>query len=413
MKKTILVLRNEILTAFQSKSFLFFAFGVPLIAVVIVLGISVIKGDAPDAIVEQADSTEAPQLQVEGYVDHSGLVKALHPDVPPGILVAFPDEASALQALDAGQIAAYYVIPSEYVESGDLIYINPGYRPASSDGQSWVMRRTLFANLLGNDAERIARASIPMDLQVKALNPETQQNRDGPLAFFIPYVAMLSFYMVIMISASLLLHSVGNEKKNRVMEVLLLSVSPRQMLTGKIVGLGILGLLQAAIWLGTGYALLRVSGQTLNLPVEFALPPSILVWGIVFFLLGYAVYASLMASLGALAPNPKEASQGVILVIWPLLIPMLFLVVLIENTHGLLATSLSLFPLTAPIAMMTRLAVGGVPPWQPLLSAGLLLATAVLIVRATAGIFHAQILLSGRPVSVRQFYSAFLRRRQG
>ncbi len=413
MKKTILVLRNEILTAFRSKSFLFFAFGVPLIAVVIVLGILVVKGDTPDTSVESADSTERSQLQVEGYVDHSGLIKALDPDIPPGILVAFPDEASALQALNAGQIMAYYVIPSDYIESGELIYINPGYRPASSEGQSWVMHRTLFANLLGNDVGRIARASIPMDLQMNALDPETQQNRDGPLAFFIPYIAMLSLYLVIMISASLLLHSVGSEKKNRVMEVLLLSVSPRQMLTGKIVGLGILGLLQAAVWLGTGYTLLRISGQTLDLPVEFALPPSILVWGLVFFLLGYAVYASLMASLGALAPNPKEASQGVILVIWPLLIPMLFLVVLIENTHGLLATGLSLFPLTAPIAMMTRLAVGGVPPWQPLLSAGLLLATAVFIVRATAGIFHAQILLSGQPVSVRQFYSAFLRRGRG
>jgi ABC-2 type transport system permease protein len=412
MKKMILVLRNEILTAFQSKSFLFFAFGVPLIAVVVVLGISVIKGDAPDAPVEPADSTESTQLQVEGYVDHSGLIQALHPDVPPGVLVAFPDEASARQALDSGQISAYYVIPSDYVESGDLIYIDPGYQPASSEGQSWVMRWTLFVNLLGNDAERIARASTPMDLQVKALDPETQQTRDGPLAFFIPYIAMLSLYLVIMMSASLLLHSVGNEKKNRVMEVLLLSVSPRQMLAGKIVGLGILGLLQAAIWLGTGYGLLRVGGQTLNLPVEFALPPSILVWGIVFFLLGYAVYASLMASLGALAPNPKEASQGVFLVIWPLLIPMLFLVVLIENTHGLFATALSLFPLTAPVAMMTRLAAGGVPTWQPLLSAGLLLATAILIVRATAGIFHAQILLSGQPVTIRQFYSAFLHRRR-
>lgn len=413
MKKTILVLRNEILTAFQSKSFLFFAFGVPVIAVVIVLGFSVIKGNASDAPVEPAGSTETSQLQMEGYVDHSGLVKALHPDVPPGVLVAFPSEAGARQALDAGKIAAYYVIPSDYVESGDLLYINPGYRPSSSEGQSWVMRRTLFANLLGNDAERIARASPPMDLQVRALDPETQQTRDGPLAFFIPYVAMLSLYLVIMMSASLLLHSVGNEKKNRVMEVLLLSVSPRQMLAGKIVGLGILGLLQAAIWLGTGYGLLRVGGQTLDLPVEFALPPSILVWGIVFFLLGYAVYASLMASLGALAPNPKEASQGVILVIWPLLIPMLFLVVLIENTHGPLATALSLFPLTAPIAMMTRLAAGGVPPWQLLLSAGLLLATATFIVRAAAGIFHAQILLSGQPISVRQFYLAFLGRRRG
>ena len=95
--------------------------------------------------------------------------------------------------------------------------------------------------------------------------------------------------------------------------------TPRQMLEGKIVGLGLLGLLQMVIWAGTSYSLLRVSGRTFSLPAGFMLSPTILIWGVVFFSLGYAIYASLMAGLGALVPNLREASQAVFLVIWPLM----------------------------------------------------------------------------------------------
>jgi ABC-2 type transport system permease protein len=414
MNKTLLVLRNEITTAFTRKSFLFTAFGLPVIAALIFLGVSLLKGNAsgaPDTSGGSSGSPDKPELQVEGYIDQSGLITAITSDVPEGILIAYPDQASARQALKAGEIAAYYIIPADYIEKGDLIYINPDYNLASSQGQSWVMRRTIFENLLGNDPERIDRARHAMDVQVNALAPsKVQHDSDGSATFLVPYGTMMIFYFVILMSSTLMLNSVSEEKKNRTMETLLVSISPRQILTGKIFGLGTVGLLQAAIWAGTGYTLLRVGGETFSLPPDFELPISILAWGIVFFLLGYGVYASLMAGMGALVPNLKEASQATILVIWPMLVPMFLFVSLIERTHGVLATGLSLFPLTAPIAMMTRLAVGGVPLWQPLLAAGLLLATVFLIVRAVSRMFHAQILLSGQPFSARRFFAALLRR---
>jgi ABC-2 type transport system permease protein len=98
------------------------------------------------------------------------------------------------------------------------------------------------------------------------------------------------------------------------------------------------------------------------------------------------------------------------MVIWPLILPMVFVVSLIEDTHGALATGFSLFPLTAPVAMVTRLAVGGVPLWQPVLSAALLLITAILTVRAVGAMFHAQTLLSGQSLSIRAYYRALLGR---
>ena len=412
MNKTLLVLRYEVLAVIRRKSFLFGVFGLPLILSLVVLIVSASKGGSSGSSGGgSGGSSNGPELQVEGYVDQSGLIKEISRDVPPGILVAYGDEASARQALKAGEIAAYYVIPADYVEKGDLTYVNPDYHIALDRGQSWVMRRTIFANLLGNDPERIARAGRPMDVQEKALEPSRiQRDDDNPLTFFIPYATMVIFSAVMAMSGGLLLDSVGKEKQNRLTEMLLLSVSPSQLLTGKIVGLGALGLFQTLVWVGTGLTLMRVRGQELNVPPGFEFSASVLAWGLLFFLLGYAVYASQMAGLGALAPNLREASQAVILVIWPLIIPMSLTAIIGKEPHGALATGLSLFPLTAPATMMMRLVSGGVPLWQTLLAAGLLALTAILIVRAVARTFHAQHLLSGQPFSVRRYFGALLGR---
>jgi len=192
------------------------------------------------------------------------------------------------------------------------------------------------------------------------------------------------------------------------MELLMVSVTPRQLLTGKIIGLGLLGLLQTLIWVGTGRLLLARSGQTFSLPEAFQLPPSFLVWGLVFFLLGYAVYASLMAGLGALVPNMREASQATMVVISPLMIPMFLINILISEPHGTVSIIMSLFPLTAPVAMMTRLSAGDVPLWQPVLALVLLAGTAVLVVRSVAGMFRAQALLSGQGFNTKLFFRALV-----
>jgi ABC-2 type transport system permease protein len=407
MKKTVLILRHEVLGALRSKSFLFFAFLVPLLATLVFFGVTYLQSRDAEESGGAGSSPDEPELQVEGFVDEAGLIVGIPADLPADILVRYPDETSAQAALEAGEIDAYYVVPADYVEQGELIYVYPGYRPASSEGQPWVMKWALFTNLLGNDPELVAQASEPMELEEVPLAPEdVGKLKEGPLKFFVPYITMIIFYVVILMSASLLLESVNNEKKNRVMEILLVSVTPQQMLTGKIIGLGLLGLLQTAIWMGTTFTLLTIAGRTPELPAGFELEPAIVVWGIVFFLLGYALYASLMAALGALVPNLRESSQAVIVVIWPLILPMLLIALFIESPNGLVPVLLSLFPLTSPVAMMTRLAAVSVPWWQLLVTVVLLVATVVLIVRGVAGMFRAQTLLSGQTFSARRFYRA-------
>ncbi len=410
MNKTLLVLRHEIITILTRPSFLFAMFGIPVIgALVFFVAGSLNKGGSAQNLLSQLMSS--PQtVTAEGYVDQSGIIREIPATVPPGTLISYPDESSASQALADGKISAYYIISPDYVQTGKITAVRASFNPLGSTGQGSLLEWVLQVNLLGGNTQLASLINGPTHLEQVSLSPAPQREQSNMLTFFLPYIVTMLFYFIILSSASLLLSSVTKEKQNRVIEVLMMSVTPRQLLTGKIVGLGVVGLLQTIAWVGTGRVLLAQSGSVFNLSSAFQLPASFLVWAVVFFLLGYAVYASLMAGLGALVPNMREASQATILVIFPLIIPIFLLSILINDPNGILAVILSLFPLTSPVAMMLRLSAVSVPVWQTGLAAVLLFGTALLVIRSVANMFHAQSLLSGQPFSRKLFFDALLGR---
>ena len=301
-------------------------------------------------------------------------------------------------------------ISPDYLQTGNITAVRANFNPISGTGQGNLLEWVLRVNLLGGNTQLATLINGPTILDQTSLIPAPQREESNLLTFFLPYAVTMIFYFIILSAASLLLSSVTKEKENRVIEILMVSVTPTQLLTGKIIGLGLIGLVQTIVWVGTGRILLAQSSTTFNLSSAFQLPASFLIWALVFFLLGYAVYASLMAGLGALVPNMREASQVTILVIFPLIIPIFLLSILINDPNGMLAIILSLFPFTSPVTMMLRLSAVNVPIWQTLLSAVLLGATAVFIVRAVARMFHAQTLLSGQQFSRKLFINTLLGR---
>lgn len=410
MHKTLTILKNELISLLSRPSFWLTTLGLPLAAVLV---FGVIGGLNRNASASQAVSQIflGPQTpRVEGYVDLSGIIQAVPPTIPPGTFLPYSDEAAARRALEAGEISAYYVVPADYLQRGEIRYIRLDFSPlAANIDQSSPFLFTLQFNLAGRDWMLANLVQEPLEVEEISLAPAPVPDEDNPMTMWVPYTITLLYYILIIGSATLLLNSISKEKENRIMEVLLTSATPRQLLTGKIIGLGLVGLLQTILWGGMAYTLLNLSGRTFNLPSEIHLPPEVLSWGLIFFLLGYAVYASLMAGLGALAPNLREASQVTFVILLPLIVPLFFSNnVFAEEPHGALAIGLSLFPLSAPVAMMARLSVGGVAWWQPPLAALLLAATAVLVVRAVAGMFRAQTLLSGQPVKVKTYLQALM-----
>jgi len=410
MNKTRLVMRQEIINTLTRRSFQLTVFGLPLISFLFFAGISALQRESPDTVSNIFGTSPAGQAVGEGYVDHSGLIRALPEYLPEGTLKAYTGESAARQALEDGEIQAFYLVPADYLDSGAIVYIRPDFNPISAFDQAFVLQDVLRFNLLGGDSQLAAMVQNPLDLKVTVLEGASERDQDNPLSFFIPYAVTMLYYISILTSASYLLSSIAKEKENQVLEILLVTVEPAKLLTGKFIALGLMGLLQNVLWVVTALVLLRLSGRTFALPAVYQLPPEFLFWGIVFYIFGYGLYASQMAGVGALVPNLKEASQATILVIFPMIVPLFFMSILIEDPNGTLAVILSLVPWTAPVTMMLRLASGDVPLWQLLASSVLLAGTAYVILRSVARLFRAQTLLSGQPFNAKVYLNALLGR---
>jgi ABC-2 type transport system permease protein len=406
MNKMLLVLRQEVLVVVMRPSFLITLIGLPVLSFLIFSFFSRMNQGQPGTEIVTQIMTETGGVQTEGYVDLAGIIQALPEGTTEELLVAYPNEIAAQQALDEGTISGYYLVPADYLQSGQVIYNRPDFNPINAQGQSDSFEWVLRLNLLGGDSQLASLTYGPLDLEKVSLAIEPERDQANMLSFWLPYGVTILFYIILMGSASLLLSSVAKEKENRILEILMVSVTPHQLLTGKIIALGMVGLLQTVVWVVIGRALLTAGEQTFNLGAAFRLPPSFLYWAVVFFLLGYALYASLMAGLGALVPNLREASQATLIVVFPLIIPLFLISIMIEQPNGPLAVILSLVPFTAPVVMMLRLSATSVPLWQTILSALLLLVTAVLVLRSVARMFRAQSLLSGQAFSVKLYLRA-------
>jgi ABC-2 type transport system permease protein len=421
MTKTFYILANEIRMTLSRLSYVFVSFGIPLIAILLYLGIRTLAGSE---LTENVLPSPAPAaLSVEGYVDQAGLIRTIPADVPAGILVPFASEEQAKKALQSGEISAYYLVRADYLESGDLIYVRGGNTTLSLGGQDWIMRKTLSFNLAGGDAALAARVWNPANLQVSDLSAAEAQAggiaqgcpvpgfgcESNLLLRYLPLAVMLILFMSILMTASQLLHGLSTEKETRVMEVMIVSASPLQIMAGKILGLGILGLMQIGVWLGSAYLLVVTGDQVFNLPAGFTFPVDVVAWGMAFFLLGYAMYAGLMAGAGALVPDLKSYSSVSILVSLPVFAGYLVTLFNSDNPNGLLATALSIFPLTSPVVMMWRITQLGVPGWQPALAAILLGITALYTLRAVARMFRAQELVSGEPFQMGRYLRLLIR----
>lgn len=248
------------------------------------------------------------------------------------------------------------------------------------------------------DAARIV-APPPLDERVVAEpDPEDMPRRVGA------EVGAILLYMAILIFGQFIMMGVMEEKQSRVVEVVLSKVKPERLLTGKIVGIGLLGLIQL---LAIGGAIL---GAVLMLDIPGVSLPSLslglLSRTLFWFLLGFSLYAVLYGALGATVTRQEDA-QGAAMLPVILLLPGYFVsFTAIEDPDGLASVIGSLVPFSAPIVMPVRAATGTVPVWQVALSIALVLLTTLIVIRLGARIYRGAVLSIGRKVRLREAFKA-------
>lgn len=263
-------------------------------------------------------------------------------------------------------------------------------------------------------AARIRRAGIDPQIATELLRPldatvaqvgvggeqrdEAAYTRNFSVAFGIVFV----LYMVLIINGQFLFQGVLEEKVSRVMEVMAASVGPSQMLAGKVMGLGALGLIQfagiGAAWAaGTAYVGNGVSSQ--------AFTPSTAVLVLLFLLLGHVVSATLMAAAAATISRLEDQQAALMPVIILIAVPFMMLASIMNDPGSTLATVLSLIPFSSQSIMVFRIMMSEVPFWQVAISLALMILTAVLTILAGGRVYRAAMLSYGGRPSLRQVWS--------
>lgn len=403
MNKTRIILRNELKTILQSRSYLFTLIGLPVIMALVLVIVGLITKNQQAVTIPGTTPTSGGPAKIFALIDRSGVIKTI-PDTIANKVVAYTDLDAARADTVAGKLAGIYVFEQDFLENGSLSFYPASSTPSFSENTPEFLKTVVQANLLPADPALLARVDNPMNVKTILPPALAAGAPQGDLAFIIPYVITILFYIILISVSTTMFNSITKEKENRVMEILLTSASPMQLLTAKIIARGITGLLQVVVWFITGTVMLRIAGQAFSIPTGAGVPVGLVIWAIVFFILGYAIYASLMAGLGAMVPNLQEGSQTTFAVIFPLIIPLMFMNNLTVAPNSGLSIALSMVPFTSPVAMVARIASGQTPLWQILVSVLILVITTYLVVKASARMFRADNLVSGRSIKATTFY---------
>ena len=404
IQRTMLVMRQEIYATLRRAFFVIFAFVIPIGMGVVAIVTYAINDNAPETVEAE---TSQPANVIQGYVDPSGWIKVIPDDSPLYTFVEYGSEPEAQAALDSEKISGYFILPEDFLETGELVFVVQDFKLGEDRPSTYYFQRMLGMNLFESDLELGLLAVEPLMISIHEIAVN-----DGPLiqdnwlAEQLPFFLVILLYIVILVPASSLVNSITDEKKNRVIEILLSSVSAGEFFVGKLLALGLLGIVQTFVWVGVIWAVGKFGGQPLNLPADFAIPTQLLVWAVVFSFTGYAMYGTQMAGIGALAPDVKDTRSLTLLVLAPLLFGYTFNIIFLEVPNSTLAVVLSLFPLTAPVVMIGRMATTNIPVWQPILSLALQFISIIWIIKMFTRLFRAQALLSGQELNVRRFVQA-------
>ena len=275
-----------------------------------------------------------------------------------------------------------------------------------------VLNSIIFEKRLrreGLDPQKISEYIKPVGLKTVKVTKKGEEEEDRGGTFLISYLLVIILYMTLFFYGSIIMRGVIEEKNSRVVEVILSSLRPFQLMAGKMLGIAAVGFTQYAIWALFGFFAFRYSSTFIssfipaaagfNLPT---IPSYIFFYFVIFFILGYFLYGTLYAAVGSMVNSEKEAQQLLMPISMFLVVPMLLMMFVLRSPNSSLSVIMSMIPFFAPILMLMRICVLLPPLTQIAGSIVLLILTTLFMVWLTAKIYRVGILMYGKPPNLRE-----------
>jgi ABC-2 type transport system permease protein len=322
------------------------------------------------------------------------------------LVLYFETRADGDKALNDGTIDALYVVEPDFVQKGDVSAYVSGFSLVTTNTRTLMQDYLLRSLLYKVDAQdyeslylRLRDPAFVTDHKVTATGATEKENQTQK--FILVYGFGLLMMLSVFWGGGYLMQSVVQEKESRIIEIILSSVRPTPLLLGKILAMGLLSLLQVATLAGTFILIVSQAGNLSAAVGNVHIGAGTVVVLVVYFLLGFLLFGSLMAAIGALTTSVRESQNLVAVVTLPAAIPYFFLAIFTEEPNGPLAVILSLFPLTAPLSMVMRVSAATVPVFQLVLGVVLLALAVAFAIWLAGRVFRVNVLLMGNMPKLR------------
>jgi ABC-2 type transport system permease protein len=359
-------------------------------------------------VVDATTSTFGAQL-TERLSRAESVFVAVRVPAGPGLLDSLTKE------VDTKRLDGFLLVSDATVDSGKAEYRASNVSSFVATGTLQQALRELVSTTRlereGVNPDVVARARVPIALDTKKIAGGKTTGESGAQSFTLAYFMAFILYFAILVYGINVMSSVLEEKTSRIVEVLVSSLRPFQLMLGKVLGVGAVSIFQFGIWALSGRLLVSQrsrllgsrgmgdAGQVWQLPHISA---ETLLLFIGCFICGFLLYSAMFAAVGAMSSNEQEARQAQQPVMYLVMIAFFSMFAMINDPGSSLAVTLSLVPFTAPIAMPVRWAAGNLPVSQIALSFALLVLTIVAVTWVASRIYRVGILMTGKRPSVKE-----------
>ena len=420
MHNTWLIVRREYLERIRSKAFLIMTMLMPVFMASTILIPAMLSGmksggtrrivlvaNNPEVaeavkqqlIAPQQASDKTPQQKAE-----AGASKPAEPAPRYAITIdtnATDAERSALrQQITDGKIDGFLWLTDNGLASRKVVY---NAKDVTDFGESIELRNAVQTALTKRQLAQKGMSGAEVEDLLKPIDLDSiriekgKEGASGISVFLVSFTMVMLLYVNMLVYGFAVMRSIIEEKSSRILEVLLSSVTSKELLAGKIIGVGAVGLTQTVIWLLVALAF-SVPGLMASRSImsNVQIPMSGIIAFAVFFILGYFLYATMYAALGSMVNSDQEAQQ----VQWPAMLPIVFSIVLstpvLQHPNSPLAFWTSMVPFFAPILMFVRVMVETPPMWQIVLCIALMLLTTWGLLGLSSRIYRVGILMYGK-----------------
>lgn len=402
MRNIWLIAKREYLERIRTKAFLFSTILIPLLmggGIIFEVVSSTHSDSIPHIAVVSQDQQLALDLQaeLEKNKDNKIVVDVIS---PPGT-----DTRSVLDhELGEKSLDAYlWITPAAQAGSRPTFTYTP--RSEKDDATRETVESALQTVLLHERLTHEGMGSSDVASIMQPVQVDTAQAgkaADTTSSYIATAILFLLMYMVIMLYGMNVARSIIEEKTSRVFEVLLATIKPEEMMAGKMLGVGSVGLTQVGIWLTAAILLTSTSlvSSLMGSNASVSLSAMEIVFFVVYFVLGFMLYASIAAALGAMTNSEQELQQLNMFLVMPLAACFFAAGLVVSNPSSMFSTVLSLIPFCSPLLMYLRITLIMPPAWQIALSIALMLLTIYAILWVASRIYRVGILMYGKKPSL-------------